>query len=689
MMTPYVLNLTIQGLLRNVSARDFYDLYSKEEFNNKIKLLTRLAKDDFSGLFPFEKDSVLNELKGILRCIIQLKNPKNKEIGDPIINDLKSLDLINSSTKKFLEGLLKNWQSYEQEQTKLKRAEKEKKFDAFANKGHVDRVLSQEAYQQAKKAILIGGMASGSRPYSSKEEDKDRMPSEDLKKAVTSIARKHEPKFDELKARYKEVWREKSPLRVAYSGADNASRGALYSQLRVEKYMDRPGMKSAIIQHIGLELHLDKVEDINKLMHDAQEKFKNELHNLNTLQSLLPGNSKKQAAMMACLAMLAEAFQTLPIGKMSEGNKIIQTIAMMEITQIFNKLQNKTNTLLLADYYQAMALLNVALIERLELIPDDDRSKENFFKDIVALHLRPEDATKQQVSETLVGNSCTEVLGKSLIALGMDDKTEQDGNKQLKLKEPGLPGFPLEGVRPGTVRHGYFVFNSQSGVNKKQVQPSDTCALIGRDTDTLYSLDVASVAFKKTIEDMEFWARSDPKPKTLVVDLTVPTIEPETILNATLDMRNKLSSENSFDILLVRSEQKQQTLGTGKFAAGSACLITNNAERLERFNQEAKKLRTTDQKLASFYRENVSKAVIALVEAQVESARKYVERRPAEELIANGPLVFSKNRDYKTNLSKGASFGFFVESASQYTDVTRIDPGLGEDEEPPSPAPIQ
>ncbi len=677
------LNLHIQSMIRT-SGKDLYGLYSEEQLNHKTKLLLKLAQDKLDDLFPFEKDNILKELQDLLRGLIQIKHSKQKALFDPIVQAV-TLELITTTTKTAIKNLLVEWQKYRQEQSTLKRAEKEKKFAAFESKDHVDSVLSRDAYQQTKKAILIGGMASGSRPYHLEKEDQDRMPSEELTKAVTSLAKKHQPTFAEMKERYKAVWGEKSPLRASYSGADNASRGALYSQLRVGKYMERAGMKEAIIQHIGSELGSAKGENINQLMAEAQAKFNKQLEQLITTRLTLAGNSKKQFAMMKCLTTLASASQTLPIGEMDEPSKIIQTIAMMEIGQLFLNLQNKDNMLSLADYYQAMALLNVAIIKRLLLIPDEDLAKEHFFKDIVTPKLTTEGA-EREVSETLVGNSCTEALSKSLIALDMEDRTTTYGKALLKLSEAGLPGFPLEGVKEGTMRHGYFEFNGQSGsANAKKVQPSDTCALIGRDTDTLYCLDVQSPVFKKTIESMEVWAKSDPKPKTLVVDLTIPTIEADPILNAILEMRNGQLADDSFDILLVRSEQKQQTLGTGKFAAGSACLISNNRERLAQFNLEAKKPRTADQTLASFYRENVSEAVSVLLEAQCDSARKYVASQREGALIANGPLVFSKKIGYKSALPQGSSFGFFVKSASTYTDVTRIDPGLGEDEEPSRP----
>ena len=148
----------------------------------------------------------------------------------------------------------------------------------------------------------------------------------------------------------------------------------------------------------------------------------------------------------------------------------------------------------------------------------------------------------------------------------------------------------------------------------------------------------------------------------------------------------EIALRDSLDILLIRSEQKQQSLGTGKFSAGASCLITNNPERRKQFDSEASKTRTMDQRLATFYREQVSEAVISLVQAQVKSAEKYVKDHPSRRLVANGPVVLENRLPGQQYLNEpeGYSFGFFVPSFTEYTAAKRrIDPGLGEEDERP------
>ena len=76
-------------------------------------------------------------------------------------------------------------------------------------------ILALEAYNQIVKTLLIGGMASGSRPYAKAYTEETQDPQ--LKAAISSLRKKHNPKFKNLKQRYTFVHDQHQSLRTAYS----------------------------------------------------------------------------------------------------------------------------------------------------------------------------------------------------------------------------------------------------------------------------------------------------------------------------------------------------------------------------------------------------------------------------------------------------------------------------------------
>ena len=648
-------NLMIQREIEIMSGMNAYKELTKNSSEHRV-LITVLKELNLNPRFDADTSYYIVKALGIL--VPKLTDPSYPYEHQGAEEEETFVNSLQSETKAQITALLERIETYlaackkeqeaqyqiDKQAKQAKQREAEQKYTRFLDEEDETKVsLRLEAYQKVANALLIGGMASASKPY----KHGDPMPSPELRKAVESLKKKHAPQFKELKLRYEPIHSE-IPLRYIYNGIDNVFRGAQYSQLRIKKYLDRVGMKEAIIEGIRQELLEETPCELKHLLQKAVDDFQSQLSTLDDDQ-----------VMAQCVNRLATAFlnhDPKPTETADESFIMMQTIALIEMTKTIK--ERKEHKLSLTAYYKIMAILNVAIINQLSLTPTDSREKERFFNQMTS-----------HVGETLVANSGRDALCRSLKALGMM------GDLDSK-----LPGFPLEGALKGSVRKGYFEW-----INGEEVNHEDTCALIGRDSETLYDLDVNSDEFKDTIEKIKSWATSAPTPKTLVVDISIPSIEqPDPILTKMIALHESLLAKNSaFDILVVRSEQKQQSLGTGKFAAGSSFLITDDADRRRKFDDEAKKPRTMDQKLATFYRENVSDSIIALIKEQAESAKKFAEKNHHSGLIVNGPFILEQRNTHASPTDQeGYSFGFVVKNWTSWeVGQKRIDPGILADPE--------
>lgn len=544
-----------------------------------------------------------------------------------------------------------------EEARKKRQLEKAEAYNGFFSKSNITQnKLSCEIYNKALHTILIGGMASGSKPNSLKL-DPNIKP--ELQRVIDSLLKKSRKNF-----LYKSEYR-KDPLlntnlswRATYDGANNVARGYKYSTIRLDKYLTGD-MKIALIQEIKLIMSVDTNKDIsnNELVQIAQKKLIEQLKRF----------KENKGVLVKCVLGLTNALLKAPpesYAMDTDKNLLLQLIVITEVTAIFD---NTKNSLSRDNYMKIMALLSMAIINKLSV--EKIQPEEKFYENMTSLK-----------EKTLVGNSGTMALLRALSSIG--------------ISAGKFSGFPLESAIPGPPTRGYFMWCNDQYLetDTNSVKKDLVCALIGRTTETKYNLDVNSDAFESTLKEIEEWIKNQvtTPPKLLIVDITIPTPEDkDPILQKVLDLRKRLGI-NSFDILLVRSEQKQHSLGVGKFAAGSSFLITDNEKRRLAFNEEAQKPRTIDEKLATFYRENVAQEVIDLTLAQAESAQKFVEQNQIAEakdikIVANGPFVLIENDDkkiYGTDLPSGYSFGFITPSFTSFQKgQMRIDVGVQNEQE--------
>ena len=559
-----------------------------------------------------------------------------------------------------IDALAETW-----EQKREEREKKEKKYAGYSLLALVEKKgLAEEAYASCTKAMLIGGVASASTAYR-----KDRLPDEELTKAAESLRKKH--RTTQLNFRYdaSEIHSE-SPMRTLYGSNDasdaytdkrenNVYRGYLYSLARLKKYLERAGMRQAIEDAVAgrLGVTVENNTSIIALVKSAKDKLREAIAKLDANQ-----------AMAVCLKGLACEYLKMTVSNFGgEENQLLEIMAMLDVSKTIDKASEKKGSVAegvrisVADYQRSMGQLNMCVVNRQQL-ENSCCVKETYFNEL----------TGSSSGKTLVTYSGTRAKHVAINLLYPHE---------YEYYERSHPCFMLEGARRGEDCGGYYRWT-----NDKQAENSDRIAIIGRDSETKYDLETQSDRFVQEVEKIKQWALSDPKPKTLVVDITLPTSQKvDPILQSVINMRDGLNTENkgNFDILVIRSEQKQQSLGTGKYAAGACFLVTDNKERREKFDQAASQPRRPDEMLATFYREKLHDQMHKMVKEQCEVAVDLAAENPDSifPVIANGPFLLLSTHsnlfhDDKNFSDKDSySFGFAEETNTAWAHNLRISVG--------------
>ena len=530
-------------------------------------------------------------------------------------------------------------------------------------------------YPQFLKAILIGGMASGSRPYHKEEDYIKELPSE-LVVAIKSLQKK-QGAFFVAKKRYTAVGDKE--LRKLYDGTNVLGRGALYTKLRVHKYCEDLSMVDGLIEYMKNILDLPGMGfSVGAASIEVSASF--QLKYIKQAATDLFGSvlsrcrGVEQSIVDKCFLNLAYAFQErlmlLPEQEDIES-VIIETIAFIEMIPTLHRLR-MGETLSYAEYLRSMTMLHQAIMNRLPPDQPLTNREDNFYPKMLGIKLDSASVHSPLFrGKTLVANSGMEAKNRSL-ALFMPYIEHEF------LPPFSLPGFTLPSANPRQPgENGYYKWFS-----RKPVGSHDQFALIGRTTETKY--DISPKELEEVIKNIELWANHSPHPKMLVVDVTIMTPdECDPILKAVMKMRSQMRDLTNFDILVVSSEQKHHSLGLGKFSAGSSYLITSDMERQKKFDDEALKPRTPDQLLATFYRENVSveaRELVGEICRQATLLAAQINASTPNTAFTAGPSIGIEYEHFKlisNESSEGTSFGFLQKTQTSWrASQKRIDPGF-------------
>ena len=275
-------------------------------------------------------------------------------------------------------------------------------------------------------------------------------------------------------------------------------------------------------------------------------------------------------------------------------------------------------------------------------------------------------------------------------------------NKPIKKYKyhPPMSGFRLKTVlSQGKVeeeKKDIAVYFELGNKRDKAIEVSkhDDVACVGRISETLFDLDQDEI--KRLNADVIEWCKNvSNEPKTLCIDLTITKQNDELVTWMQSPDIKRLIQEKKLDILVWQSEQKQHSLGTGKFSAGSVYLLSGDADKVAEFNKDVSIAynNAPDNNLSTFFRHFCLDAMHAVVKQQTESARFIadqlnpgLEKCYGAKAIANGPFVtIMVDKQQKPDIEsllqevwpQSNSFGFSQTTITSWEDsFFRISLGL-------------
>ena len=197
--------------------------------------------------------------------------------------------------------------------------------------------------------------------------------------------------------------------------------------------------------------------------------------------------------------------------------------------------------------------------------------------------------SKNFTSNILVEKSGQHALNQGLRILGCAELYKFSIKKE---NSDYLPGFLLNSIlSQGDLQEEkndiavYFGVGGERGVARK-TQDADNVACVGRISETIFDINQSDINRLK--KDVMQWCQNDSgQPKVLCLDLTITKPNDELVAWMQSSDIQKLITDNKLDILVWQSEQKQHSLGTGKFSAGSVYLISGDDNKVNLFNAEA------------------------------------------------------------------------------------------------------
>ena len=583
------------------------------------------------------------------------------------------------------------------------------------------QTIEQDAYNSFAKGLKIGSLAAGSTPHLQDEklEVKDISNFQTLK---NSLHRKHlsrltkENKIDpnDISDKYyrnppKIIREDTAPprrnidvaggrIRQKYGNVGTVhnylERGYLYAMGRSQKYLDRHGMKDAALQEIKRKLGIETSSSdiaLIELLEISQTQLKNSLASMNIEEPL-----------QFCLKSLIEGYfseNEMNFKKEDDEVKLIsEVILLIEVknlidTSLHKSLPKKVNNYV-EDYDLAVSMMNLAILNTLErnewkIKPD------NYYQKLLETY----PINREYISDTHTDTSGSNTKDKILTVLDSSDSSKMMQGFPLPICKTE-DQFILSKARKSS---GYYLWsnNSANDFEYKKRQ-----AFLGRATETTYHMTkYEKIALLNEVKKWVSTPSTDGStlPKMLLIDLTIEHANAdgkEDILELIFKSNEIIEFiENGLlEIALVKSEQKQATLGTGKLAAGSGCIISKSMHHNDDRNIKKRILtllsseKTPDLYLADFYRKYTSESRKKLIEKQCELAENLAKELNSKfkthYFVANGTVVFDLTpsniiNSHKLIMDKNESsdsFGFLIQSWTEWSGIkSRIVPNYSLD----------
>ena len=426
--------------------------------------------------------------------------------------------------------------------------------------------------------------------------------------------------------------KELNPINMEYANYDSIKKGlnyikdkinlfsltTLYSiyNFAVKKIKDHHQEDLLIISDSGIA---------TTLLHKTKEKIKS-----------LNENSRKLAlfSIINGYQDICAKFKTLEIQDL-----IIELLILQEFYSLITKLliiQEEKKIELI--YRSCIDLMSIMIVSKLHI------HQANFTEDknIIFPKILKNSALEKFSSYILVEKTGTKAIKKGLKIL--DKKLSIGSCSGFQLKTVLSQGKGSEEYKKDIAV--YFLLGGSRGIAKKAIGKDDF-AIVGRISETIFDIDQEDLT--RLEKDVIEWCKhASSKPKTLCINLTITKPKDELLEWMQSPEVTKLIEEKKLDILVWQSEQKQQSLGTGKFSAGSVFLLSSDEMTVRKFNQmadEAYKV-ASDCNLSTFFRHYCIDAMHEVVKQQSESAKFVADRlNPVlqkcygAKAVANGSFV--------------------------------------------------
>lgn len=563
-------------------ANEFSPSLIKEASDKLESIISGNIKNEYVYILPSlnTTENYYSAQKSIIRYLKENPSPDNVD--------------------EFIKTHLRGYLDIEREESK--EAFKRLKNDVVDMIEKKELIDFRSAIEKISHTILLASTAKGSLPYI-----KDVSGSEAVldfwgvtDKFKTKVSKNRFFVFKQ----YKETM---------YGGVDNIKEGVDYIEKKVPD----------ILKSVDIERALELVEDNVKgklSKNDAPDITK---YFLSDIIETISNIKIKNNAMLNALLSIAHGYQKLlndSNDEITSTDKIILLLIYQQIHALIKKFPSEEDEKKLnLMYTSCIDLMCVAVVLNIRKQNTKSILASNkdftFSKDVLE---SPEFST--HASKILVGKSGRNALGKSLEQLSREGLSE-DGQK--------LPGFNLSTVLSkigwSEKAQDIAVYFEVGGFRESAKLPdqANDIACVGRISETKFDID--QIDIEKLTEDVLNWSDKNlsNQPKVLCIDLTIRKKDDELINWLKSEKIQKLIHDKKLDIIIWQSEQKQQSLGTGKFASGSAYLLSGDNDSIAKFNKAAEESyeNAPDNNLSTFFRTYCADAMHDVVSQQSQSAK--------------------------------------------------------------------
>lgn len=577
----------------------------------------------------------------------------------------------------------------------------------FSNKMSVNEMKYDLVMEQVIRNICIGSTAKGSRPFL------DEAINIDAYRFSQAFKRKMHASESSSKYSYlPNEYIDSTSYYDNYGGSGNVARGLKF----IDRYMafkvsDIKKFHDYVIKKLSSELPQKVLfGDTKSLANTYLTLIKDELSELKSLQT--------ESIFARVLSSVLDGYQQIHSQEFLSNSKdrTINILVLREIHELMKKFKNCNENEANLIYRSCIDLFSVAITQYLR----NNQNILNNEKNLVSGSVYSFDNANINISSTLIGDKGSLNLYGSLSIIDNYYGINSDHNSSTK-----YPGFKLttvftkvasendkENMRKDDIA-AYFELGGTRGQgwfpgNKGNVE---RVALVGRHSETAF--DITAEDLEKLTKDVSEWCQKNKetdKPFTLCVDTTLrKAINKDELINWVFSKEiQSLVEQGKLNIIMWQSEQKQQSLGVGKFSAGSSFIISADKSLVNEFNNKSKNMmqQAPDYNLSTFFRLYCSEAMDAVVEQQSISVKyltlklndilsvinnsesnvkiNAIENGPFLTLIVNGdnPEQVANRRDQIFSLLKAIwpvsfSFGFSKTSITHYDDQSiRVSVGL-------------